>query len=298
MTLQEYIYQKFGVYVNNIPLNKYFQFALPDKPKSKCVSIKNLGESAYGRDFRNNVTFYWRSNSINKKIDSMNKFQKEQYYTKLRKQQLAEDIKQFQLKLEFIAEEWEKYKAPAVKNDYFIRKQCKVTTDFKMKGNNVLIPGYGTLLNKTIYTIQEIQPDGTKKFLYNSQPKQSFYILPTHFKLKDADCIFFVEGIATGCSTMELVNSYSDTKLFSVVCCFTAHNIPSVVKLFRDAFPFKQMVVVADGDEAGRSSCKTAILMGANSMLDFCEDGYDVNDIWLFSKELALIKFEDAFEHI
>lgn len=295
MTLQEYILDKFGVHVNNIPLNKYFQFALPDKPRSKCVSIKNIGESAYGRDFRNNVSFYWRSDSVNKKIDSMNRFQKEHYYKKLKEQQIAEDIKQSQLKLEFIADEWNKYDTPAVDNDYFIRKQCKVTPDFKMNGNNVLIPGYGTLLNKTIHTIQEIQPDGFKKFLYNSQPKNSFYVLPTNFKLKDADCIFLCEGYATGYSLMEVVNDYSDTKLFSVVCCFTAHNIPNVAKLFRSVFLSKQIVVVADGDNAGRSACKSAVLMGASSILDFCEDGYDVNDYWLFSKELTLIKFEDAF---
>jgi hypothetical protein len=90
-----------------------------------------------------------------------------------------------------------------------------------------------------IISLQLIYPNGFKRFMEDLSPKDGFVYLGE--KITDNDIIWICEGYATGCSIYEAVGPH-------VICALSAHNLVSVAKQFRKAYPKQKIIICADND--------------------------------------------------
>jgi len=298
MDLIETLMAQYGNAPTSIPLNRYVRFGSVDKPRSKSIWVYNLGEMAFYQDFKTDEKVQvWNSADSKLKLGKLNKFQREKYFENLKKEREVYIEKSSIEKYAFIKEEWESYHTPASNNSYFIRKKINVQSDFKMLDKDVLIPMYKELSSREIGGIQQIKDnppenEPNKKFRFNSQPKASFYPISNGIKLIDCAIIFFVEGYATGYSFNEIVKMYSDSLTWAVIVCFSGHNLENVTEMFRDKFPNKLLMVIADNDDPGIKYATNACgIMKANEFIIMGSQGEDANDIYCRSAHLALEQF-------
>lgn len=108
-------------------------------------------------------------------------------------------------------------------------------TSFCETGVSVLVPmkdGTGKL-----WGMQEIYPDGTKKFLFGQRITGTFYTVGDITRT-----IYVCEGFATACSIHEATEQ-------AAVCAFNASNITHVAKAIKEAYKTANIVVCGDDDQ-------------------------------------------------
>jgi putative DNA primase/helicase len=95
----------------------------------------------------------------------------------------------------------------------------------------------------TIWTVQYIADDGTKRFAKNSRKEGCFHVLGGLDKLADAPVIVIAEGYATAATIKEA------TELPAVVSAFDSGNLKSVTKALHEKYPHIPMMIAADDDK-------------------------------------------------
>ncbi|HHF7368215.1 TPA: zincin-like metallopeptidase domain-containing protein [Legionella bozemanae] len=95
----------------------------------------------------------------------------------------------------------------------------------------------------TLWTIQYIAEDGTKRFAKDSKKEGCFHVLGGLEKLADAPVIIIAEGYATAATIKDA------TRLPAVVSAFDSGNLKPVAKALHDKFPNTPIIVAADDDK-------------------------------------------------
>ena len=95
----------------------------------------------------------------------------------------------------------------------------------------------------TLWTIQYIAEDGTKRFAKDSKKEECFHVLGGLEKLAETPVILITEGYATAATIKDA------TKLPAVVSAFDSGNLKPVAKALRDKFPNTPIIVAADDDK-------------------------------------------------
>ena len=151
---------------------------------------------------------------------------------------------------------WDYYNnlTSCLNNKYLEKKKC-VTHEFLRQDNkgNLVVPMIGIDDNyiDQIKSLQIIYGDGTKKFLKGFSTKDTFLYINTkadHYK--NYSVFAFCEGISTTLSTYKFMRDVGVNN-FCVINCFSAGNMPNIVKFFRLKFPYARLDVCIDVDNAG-----------------------------------------------
>ncbi|MFO3233491.1 zincin-like metallopeptidase domain-containing protein [Legionella pneumophila serogroup 5] len=95
----------------------------------------------------------------------------------------------------------------------------------------------------TLWTIQYIAEDGTKRFAKDSKKEGCFHVLGGLNRLTDAPVIVITEGYATAATIKEA------TDLSVVVSAFDAGNLKPVAKALHERYPYIPIIVAADDDK-------------------------------------------------
>ncbi len=95
----------------------------------------------------------------------------------------------------------------------------------------------------SIWTVQYIADDGTKRFAKNSRKEGCFHVLGGLDKLANASVIVIAEGYATAATIKEA------TELPAVVSAFDSGNLKSVAKALHEKYPHIPIMIAADDDK-------------------------------------------------
>jgi antirestriction protein ArdC/phage/plasmid primase-like uncharacterized protein len=95
----------------------------------------------------------------------------------------------------------------------------------------------------TLWTVQYIAEDGTKRFAKDSRKEGSFHVLGGLEKLSGTPVIVIAEGYATAATIKEA------TGLPIVVSAFDSGNLKPVAKALHDKYPNTPIIVAADDDK-------------------------------------------------
>ena len=107
-------------------------------------------------------------------------------------------------------------------------------------GQNTYVPVID--VNNKQWSMQYIQPDGTKRFAKDGRKDGCFHALGGLDALKAAPALVVGEGYATA-------RTASDALGFATVAAFDAGNLKAVVKALTDAYPDKPLVIIGDDDK-------------------------------------------------
>lgn len=139
------------------------------------------------------------------------------------------------------SEKWQNL-AETGSSPYLTHKQVEAFgVRFGKEKNVLVIPARDT--TGKLWTLQWINPDGTKRFLTGGRKKGCFHHMGD---LKDGDPIIIAEGYATGASIHMAMQK-------TVVIAFDAGNLDPVIEELKKAYP-KSPLVIAGDDDQGRDS--------------------------------------------
>lgn len=120
---------------------------------------------------------------------------------------------------------------------YLIKKHVRPHGARETSDGSLVIPVIG---EQGIQSLQIIDPLGNKRFLSGAKAMKGWFV----FKNEDSNIVFLVEGFATGASAFEQTGIIT-------IAAFSANNLPWVAKKFRDTYPGKRIIILADNDESG-----------------------------------------------
>ncbi|EHL31867.1 zincin-like metallopeptidase domain-containing protein [Legionella drancourtii] len=95
----------------------------------------------------------------------------------------------------------------------------------------------------TLWTVQYIAEDGTKRFAKDSRKEGCFHVLGGLEKLADASVIVIAEGYATAATIKEAC------ELPAVVSAFDSGNLKAVAKALHEKYPRTPVILAADDDK-------------------------------------------------
>ncbi|MFO9238399.1 zincin-like metallopeptidase domain-containing protein [Legionella pneumophila serogroup 1] len=95
----------------------------------------------------------------------------------------------------------------------------------------------------TIWNVQYIAEDGTKRFAKNSKKEGCFHVLGGMDKLSTTPVIVIAEGYATAATIKEA------TGLTAVVSAFDSGNLKTVAKALHEKYPHTPIIIAADDDK-------------------------------------------------
>lgn len=207
--------------------------------------------------------------------------QKKAQAEELARQEKTRDLQERQNRVnEYTREVLPKIVTDGDSHPYLIRKKCKNKRwDMSINNKNELvIPVYN--FNGEVVGYQFIyseKKDGKdKKFLTGSNMDGTWYPLrEPGVAIYEAEWIVLVEGFATADAMEQILENYTDSKFFVVICGFNAGNLPKVAKHFDKLAPQAEKILVADNDPAGIKAAKDS---GWNWFTMSAFDGGDAND--------------------
>jgi putative DNA primase/helicase len=118
-----------------------------------------------------------------------------------------------------------------------IKPQSGVFAD--REGQVTYVPGMDA--DGKLWTIQAIQPDGTKRFAKDSRKEGCFHVLGGMPALAQAPALVISEGYATA-------GSLSQSLGFATIAAFDAGNLVHVAKALQQKFPAKPVIIAGDDD--------------------------------------------------
>jgi antirestriction protein ArdC/phage/plasmid primase-like uncharacterized protein len=118
-----------------------------------------------------------------------------------------------------------------------IKPQSGVFAD--REGQVTYVPGMDA--DGKLWTIQAIQPDGTKRFAKDSRKEGCFHVLGGMGALVQAPALVISEGYATA-------GSLSQALGFATIAAFDAGNLVHVAKALQQKFPAKPVIIAGDDD--------------------------------------------------
>lgn len=108
-----------------------------------------------------------------------------------------------------------------------------------VRDDKLLIPMRDAIAYRDIISVQEIAPDGTKRFLTGSRTKGAVFRIGHPSARRTVLCEGYATGLSLDCALSRLTGSRC------VVVCFSSNNLEIVAK------EFPRALVCADNDESG-----------------------------------------------
>jgi putative DNA primase/helicase len=106
-------------------------------------------------------------------------------------------------------------------------------------GRVTYVPGMDA--DGKVWTMQTIQPDGTKRFAKDSRKEGCFHVLGGMPALAQAPVLVISEGYATA-------GSLSQSLGFATIAAFDAGNLVHVARALQQRFPAKPVIIAGDDD--------------------------------------------------
>ncbi|OIN83058.1 DNA primase [Francisella sp. TX07-6608] len=239
----------------SIGLNELVRFKDTNKNKdNKDLWIKNIDNNIF-------VFGDWKTGEKYTYIDNDNQYnyhdKKETSY-KLQQQKKAE----LQSKQELAKKLESYYISLPIADDnhpYLVAKGIKSHEAIKQDKDKLIIPciGIDEPFKGKLQSIQTILPNGFKQFYKGANASSSY--LPLN-NPKDIDCFVFVEGLATGLSILNKLNSIPKKgSVFSkdvnndicIIVCFNCNGLKPIVCYFYGLYPESEFYIFADNDLNG-----------------------------------------------
>lgn len=152
---------------------------------------------------------------------------------KIRVARKAEEKRNHQKAKEKAQKIWDK--SEPVKDHPYLENKGVVSHYLKISENgDLIVPGLDE--KKNIWSLQFIKPSGKKKFQPFGRRKGLFFEIPGSHQ------IFICEGYSTGASVHAATGA-------TVVCSFTAGNLPQVAQTIRGIYPNNSITIAADNDQ-------------------------------------------------
>ena len=131
--------------------------------------------------------------------------------------------------------------APAVTTPYLASKGVQsfdgVFTD--RNGSLMVVPGYDA--SGKLWTLQYIQPDGTKRFARNSRQAGCCHPIGGWQAVASAPLLILAEGYSTAATIAQVLQR-------PTIACFNAANLVQVARDLHARFPNKSVLIAADDD--------------------------------------------------
>ncbi|MBX9621344.1 MAG: DUF3987 domain-containing protein [Alphaproteobacteria bacterium] len=127
--------------------------------------------------------------------------------------------------------------ASDVGNSPYLEKKKVESFGTRFKSDQLIIPLRD--ITDTLWSLQYISPDGTKRFLTGGRKKGCFHTLGV---LEDGKPLIIVEGYATGASVHRATQQ-------ATVISFDAGNLDPVIEALKKAYP-KSLIVIAGDDDS------------------------------------------------
>lgn len=139
---------------------------------------------------------------------------------------------------------------------YLVKKNISGESMFQ-EGENLLIPMYNS--DDELKALQQIQPNGEKRFPSGTPKKGNFWICGQIVDLNGTELqkveyngtIYVGEGVATMAAVRRATGA-------CVVAAMDSGNLPVVAEAIRFRFPDNEIVICGDNDEAGRNAVEKA----------------------------------------
>lgn len=147
-------------------------------------------------------------------------------------------------------------------DDRLIRERCGSRQDC------LLIPMRS--LDKTLWNLQKIYPDGKKRFMKGGKTSGLFQTLGS----AKSGTVYICEGWATACSV------YLATRKM-VVCAFSAHNMLDVTRDIAKSLPTVRIIIAADNDQPGEDAARKSAQHCSNLVTAPPDAGTDWNDYFV-----------------
>lgn len=125
-------------------------------------------------------------------------------------------------------------------NSYLLRKKIN-PYGARIYKDSIVVPMMD--ISGSICSLQFIATDGRKRFLKGGKTQGSFNLLGS-INQDENQPIIICEGFATAATLYEINNT-------PTICSFSAGNIEHVVKVFREEYPIKAIIIAADNDQYG-----------------------------------------------
>jgi putative DNA primase/helicase len=97
-------------------------------------------------------------------------------------------------------------------------------------------------IDGTLWNLQMIYPNGTKRFMEGGRKKGCFYLLKSFSLTEKTDALYICEGFATGASIHEATG-------IPTAIAFDAGNLDPVIAAIRSKWPQKELIICADNDQ-------------------------------------------------
>jgi len=157
---------------------------------------------------------------------------------------------------------------------YLIKKKID-SYGLKQSGKALIIPVLKP--DGAIQSLQQILPDGAKKFLPGGKIKGGSFVIGD---IQQNDTFYICEGYATGASIYKADNK-------PVVIAFNSSNLKIVAQRYRATYPSKNIIIAADNDietakKKGKNPGCIAGEEAANAIgaeLNLCPINSDFNDL-------------------
>ncbi len=142
---------------------------------------------------------------------------------------------------------------------YLVAKGIQSHEAIRQDKDKLIIPciGIDEPFKGKLQSIQTILPNGFKQFYKGANASSSY--LPLN-KPKTTDCFVFVEGLATGLSILNRLNSISTKgSLYNqevnndicIIVCFNCNGLKPIISYFYGLYPESEIYIFADNDLSG-----------------------------------------------
>ncbi|AJI45122.1 DNA primase [Francisella tularensis subsp. novicida] len=258
---------KFNDFVSDIgyslPNNFNYSIGLNELVRFKDTNKNKDNKDLWIKNIDNNIFVFgdWKTGEKYTYIDNDNQYnyhdKKETSY-KLQQQKKAE----LQSKQELAKKLESYYISLPIADDnhpYLVAKGIKSHEAIKQDKDKLIIPciGIDEPFKGKLQSIQTILPNGFKQFYKGANASSSY--LPLN-NPKDIDCFVFVEGLATGLSILNRLNSISKKgSLYNqevnndtcIIVCFNCNGLKPIISYFYGLYPESEFYIFADNDLNG-----------------------------------------------
>lgn len=210
---------------------KFHRFSTGNKNDKNGWYISFGMAGAFG-DWSRGITETWSL-----KNEQLGTVDKERLIDQINKSKQAaeeERLRKYEETAVIAAEKWQNLSETG-QSPYLIHKQVKA---FGIRfGKDVTVIPIRDVTGK-LWSLQWINPDGTKRFLSGGRKKVCFHMLGI---LEDGKPIIITEGYATGASIHMATNQ-------ATVVAFDAGNLGPVIEELKKAYPNSPLIIAGDDD--------------------------------------------------
>ena len=211
------------------------------------------GQAGYVKNYKTKEYLAWGIKNIKQDQDKSISYKKisEQELEEYKKQQNQEILKKEQQKIDLYQERSKEltqifnYSNNKGKSKYLKKKQIddiKINNIKFTEKDQILIPVRD--VKGKLWSIQTINPTGSKRFEKDAKKRGNFYIVNKDKLENNKNPLFIAEGFATAISIYKATNNKIDT-----ISCFDASNMKDVVDNIKATYPNRQIILMVDNDQ-------------------------------------------------